>query len=81
VSLFTRLFGRGPIPEPAPAEGDPQRVREVEAVLDELRGMFRADGGDVHLVWVREGVVGLKLHGACGGCAVSSLTWELALRP
>lgn len=81
MSLFTRLFSRGAQAAQSGAEGDPKRVREVEALLDESRAIFRADGGDVRLVWVREGVVGVSLHGACAGCAVSSLTLEHALRP
>lgn len=81
MSLFTRLFQRLRGPAAEPAVGDATRVREVEAVLDELRGTFRADGGDVRLVWVRGGVVGVELQGACAGCAVSSLTLEHSLRP
>lgn len=81
MNLFARLFGRRDGADSQPALGDPTRVREVEGVLDELRVTFHADGGDVRLAWVRGGVVGVRLHGACAGCAVSSLTLEHALRP
>jgi Fe-S cluster biogenesis protein NfuA len=81
VSLFAKIFGRDPRRQAEPERGDPARVREVDQLLDELRGTFAADGGDVRLVWIRDGVVGLQLHGACAGCAASSLTLELLLRP
>ena len=81
MSLFTRIFGRARVPQTAIERGDPQRVSEVELLLDELRSTFAADGGDVRLAWVREGVVGLELHGACSGCAASAMTLELVLRP
>jgi Fe-S cluster biogenesis protein NfuA len=62
-------------------DGDPLRVDEVERLLTELRPTFAADGGDVRLVWIRDGVVGVELHGACAGCAASGMTLELLLLP
>ena len=50
---------------------------EVEAVLDEIRPMLNADGGDVELVEVNDGVVKLKLKGACSSCLMS--TWTLKM--
>jgi len=47
---------------------------KVEAVLDQLRPALQADGGDVQLVDVRDGVVTVKLVGACGGCAMATMT-------
>ncbi len=81
MSLFTRLFRRSPKPSASLDRGDPTRVAEVDALLEEMRGTFAADGGDVRLAFVREGVVGLELHGACAGCAASAMTLELAIRP
>ena len=47
----------------------------VEAVLEEIRPMLQADGGDVELVDVSEdGVVKVKLTGMCGGCPMSQIT-------
>ena len=52
-------------------------VREkVEAVLNQIRPMLVADGGDVELVDVNEGVVKVKLTGACGGCPMASMTLQ-----
>jgi Fe-S cluster biogenesis protein NfuA len=47
----------------------------VEQVLDLIRPAVQADGGDVSLVSVDEaGVVTIAMHGACGGCPMSTLT-------
>lgn len=47
---------------------------KVEAVLDQLRPALLADGGDVQLVDVKEGVVTVRLIGACGSCAMATMT-------
>lgn len=48
---------------------------KVEAVLDEIRPSLQADGGDVELVDVTEdGIVKVRLKGACAGCPMSTLT-------
>jgi len=70
--------------EPAtrgPARGDPERVLAVQAVLDELRPIFEADGGSVELVAVEEDFVEVRLHGACGSCYASDTTLHAALEP
>ena len=60
---------------PAPSFGDPTRIAEANEVLEELRPLFAADGGDMHLLGVHEdGRVELKAAGACHGCSVSRLT-------
>jgi Fe-S cluster biogenesis protein NfuA len=47
----------------------------VENALDSVRPALKADGGDVQLVDVdAEGVVKVKLMGACGGCPMSQMT-------
>ena len=47
---------------------------EVEKVLEEVRPYLRAEGGDVELVDVTDGVVKVKLTGACAGCPMSQMT-------
>lgn len=48
---------------------------KVQAVLDEIRPMLQADRGDVELVDVTaDGVVKVKLKGACGCCPMSTMT-------
>jgi Fe-S cluster biogenesis protein NfuA len=46
----------------------------VEAALNELRPALRMDGGDVELVRVDEGIVRVRLLGACGGCPMATMT-------
>lgn len=47
---------------------------KVEGALQEIRGMLQADGGDVELIDVKEGIVKVRLVGACGGCPMSTMT-------
>ena len=47
---------------------------KVEEVLDMIRPSLVADGGNVELVDVEDGVVKLKLTGACAGCPMSTMT-------
>lgn len=48
----------------------------IEAVLESIRPALRTDGGDVELIDFDEdeGIVQLRLMGACGSCPVSMLT-------
>lgn len=54
---------------------------EVQKVLDRVRPMLQADGGDVELVDVDEetGQVKVRLTGACGGCPMSQLTLKMGI--
>lgn len=48
---------------------------KVEQALDKTRSMLRRDGGDVELVDVtNDGVVQVRLKGACGGCPMATMT-------
>ncbi|MBW1830024.1 MAG: NifU family protein [Deltaproteobacteria bacterium] len=47
---------------------------KVQAVLNKIRPMLQADGGDVELVDVEDGVVRVRLQGACAGCPMSQMT-------
>ncbi|MBN2168032.1 MAG: NifU family protein [Actinobacteria bacterium] len=47
---------------------------KVEEVLGKVRPMLQSDGGDVELVDIEDGIVKVKLLGACGGCPMSTLT-------
>jgi len=49
---------------------------KVEAALARIRPALQADGGDVELVDVKEGVVRLKLKGACSGCPMAAMTLQ-----
>ncbi|MFC1899892.1 NifU family protein [Chloroflexota bacterium] len=47
---------------------------KVENVLSLIRPRLQADGGDVELVDASEGIVKLKLTGACDGCPMAAMT-------
>jgi len=49
-------------------------LERVEEVLDKIRPALMADGGNVELVNVDDGVVSVRLTGACGCCAMSTQT-------
>ena len=47
---------------------------KVKQALDQIRPALQADGGDVELVEVKDGIVKVKLTGACGGCPMATMT-------
>ena len=47
---------------------------KVQQVLDTIRPALEADGGDVELVDVKDGIVSVKLTGHCAGCPMSTMT-------
>jgi Fe-S cluster biogenesis protein NfuA len=47
---------------------------EVSVILDEIRPALQNDGGDVELVDVVDGVVQVRLVGACAGCPMATMT-------
>lgn len=54
--------------------------QKVQTVLDEIRPMLRRDGGDAQLVEITsDGVVKLKLVGACGSCPMSQMTLKMGI--
>ena len=53
---------------------------KVEAALEKVRPSLRADGGNVELLEVTdEGIVKVKLTGACGGCPMSQMTLKMGI--
>ncbi len=52
---------------------------KVEAALDKIRPALRADGGDVELVDVKDGVATVRLTGACGSCPMSTMTLRMGV--
>jgi Fe-S cluster biogenesis protein NfuA len=47
---------------------------KVQKVLEKIRPSLQADGGDVELIDVQDGVVKVRLQGACAGCPMSQMT-------
>ncbi|MDD5174044.1 MAG: NifU family protein [Candidatus Omnitrophota bacterium] len=53
---------------------------KIEAALKNIRPMLQADGGDIELIDVsKDGVVKVKLTGACGCCPMSQVTLKNAV--
>ena len=53
---------------------------KIEAALEQLRVPLQMDGGDVELVEVcDDGVVKVRLTGACAGCPMSQMTLKVAI--
>jgi len=61
-------------------ELDPNReleeltVKNVDAALNEVRPFLAADGGDVEVVGIEDGIVAVRMFGACGTCSSSTAT-------
>ncbi len=54
-------------------------IEKVEEVIERVRPALQADGGDVELVSVDDGVVKVRLTGACGSCPMSTLTLKMGI--
>jgi len=53
---------------------------KVEEALNKIRGMLMLEGGNVELVEVSEdGIVKVRLTGACSGCPMSSMTLKMGI--
>lgn len=54
--------------------------QRVEEALKDIRPSLQADGGDLELVSVSDdGIVTLRLTGACGGCPMSQMTLKMGI--
>jgi Fe-S cluster biogenesis protein NfuA len=47
---------------------------KVKEAIDKIRPLLQRDGGDIEFVSVEDGVVKVKLQGACAGCPMSQMT-------
>jgi len=54
--------------------------QKVATVLDEVRKFLQADGGDLELVAVEDGIVKVRLKGACAGCPGARMTLEMGVQ-
>ncbi len=52
---------------------------KIEKALDKIRPSLQADGGDIELVEVVDGIVKVRLKGACGGCPMSQMTLKMGV--
>ena len=51
----------------------------IKQALDEIRPALKADGGDVELVGTDDGVVRVRLKGACSSCLMSTMTLKMGI--
>ena len=56
-------------------------TEKVAAVIDKIRPLLQADGGDIELVGVEEatGKVSVRLQGACRGCPGAAMTLKMGV--
>ncbi|HOD81007.1 MAG: Fe/S biogenesis protein NfuA [Planctomycetes bacterium ADurb.Bin126] len=56
-------------------------TQRVEAVIQRIRPLLQADGGDIELVKFDEatGVVSVRLRGACSGCPGAAMTLKMGV--
>ena len=52
---------------------------KVTKVMEEIRPLLQADGGDVELVDIEDGVVKVRLKGACAGCPGAQMTLKMGI--
>jgi Fe-S cluster biogenesis protein NfuA len=51
----------------------------VNAALDKVRPGIQADGGEVWLIKVEDGIAWVQMLGACGGCSAANMTLKGAI--
>ncbi|CAM6040451.1 unnamed protein product [Sphagnum compactum] len=61
------------------AESYELTLKNVDVVLEEVRPYLVADGGNVEVVGVADGVISLRLQGACGTCPSSTTTMKMGI--
>lgn len=47
---------------------------KIESALAKIRAALQQDGGDIEVVSIADGVVKVRLKGACAGCPMSQMT-------
>ncbi|MAG14464.1 MAG: hypothetical protein CL874_01060 [Dehalococcoidales bacterium] len=52
---------------------------KVEEVLSRIRPSLEADGGNVELIEVNDGIVKVNLTGACANCPMSTMTLKMGI--
>ena len=52
---------------------------KIEEALNKIRPSLQADGGNIELIDVVDGVVKVKMTGACGGCPMSQMTLKMGV--
>jgi len=55
-------------------EQNEKTIEKIKAIIEKIRPFILQDGGDLEYVGFREGVVYVRLHGACVGCSSIDVT-------
>lgn len=58
---------------------DQELNERIERVIERIRPAIQADGGDVQFIELDEGIVKLRLMGACVGCPMSTMTLQAGI--
>lgn len=58
---------------------DAQCIQRIEQVLEQLRPNIQMDGGDIELVKFDNGIVYVRLQGACSTCPMSMYTLKMGV--
>ena len=53
----------------------------IERAFDEIRPSLQADGGDIQLISVTNGIVSVKMEGACQNCPGIHMTISMTVEP
>lgn len=54
-----------------------EKIREqTEKAIEEIRPHLQADGGDIELVDIENGIAKVRLKGTCAGCPMSTMTMK-----
>jgi len=56
-----------------------QQIAKVQQVLEQIRPNIQMDGGDIEFVKLEEGIVYVRLEGACVGCPASFYTLKMGV--
>lgn len=51
----------------------------VAKALETIRPMLQADGGDIELIGIKDGIVQVQLRGACGTCPMAQMTLKMGV--
>lgn len=60
-------------------KGETMLKERVEQVIDKIRPVLQADGGNIELVDIVDGIVKVRLKGACAGCAGAQMTLKMGV--
>lgn len=53
--------------------------KKIKEILERIRPVLQRDGGDVEFVAYRDGIVKVKLQGACNGCPGAVMTLKMVI--